>query len=159
MSDPSGLSRKQVQRVLAEARRERSIASRVEIFSRHFLGCPYSSSPLIGSADLPEVFTVSLEAFDCVTYIETVLALAHTTTVDGFLEWLRKIRYEGGRMEWKRRNHYMTAWMRNNIRDGTVGRIPASMVPTVTRERNLNILPGILSRHVSVKSVPKSAIP
>ncbi len=49
----------------------------------------------MGSADSAEVFTASIDRFDCVTYIETVVALARASTVDGFIEWLRKIRYDG----------------------------------------------------------------
>ena len=154
---PLGLSRRRVQ-VLAEAKHDRSTASRIETFSRHFLGFPYKPFPLIGSADSPEVFAASLDGFDCVTYIETVLALARGVSVDGFITWLRKIRYEQGCVEWKRRNHYMTGWMRNNLRDGTICHISASTVPTVTRERVLNVLPGLPARRTTIKLVPKSAL-
>jgi len=158
MTLPLGLSRR-VQQVLTEAKHNRSTVSRIETFSGHFLGYPYKPFPLIGSAGTPEVLVASLDGFDCVTYMETVLALARSTTVDGFIGWLRKIRYERGRVEWKRRNHYMTGWMRNNLRDGTVRRIAASTVPTVRRERVLNALPGLPARTASIRSVPKNALP
>ena len=48
----------------------------MEALSRYFLGHPYQINPLIGSAGTPEVFTVSLDAFDCVTFVETILALS-----------------------------------------------------------------------------------
>jgi cell wall-associated NlpC family hydrolase len=159
MSHPVGLSRRRVQQVLAEAKHDRSTASRIETFSRHFLGFPYKPFPLIGSAGTEEVFAVSLEGFDCVTYVETILALARAATVDNFIEWLRKIRYEDGRIEWKRRNHYMTGWIRNNLREGIVCRVSGSKVPTVSRERLLNVLPGLPAQPTRVKSIPKSAIP
>jgi hypothetical protein len=158
MSHPSGLSRRRVQQVLAEAKHDRSTPNRIETFSRRFLGCPYKSSPLVGSVDTPEVFTASLDSFDCVTYIETVLALARAATVDGFITWLRKIRYQQGRVEWRRRNHYMTQWMRNNLREGTLRRVPATAIPTVRSERLLNVLPGLPARRTSLRSVPKNAV-
>jgi hypothetical protein len=156
---PLGLSRRRVRQVLAEANRDRTSSSRIETLSRHFLGYAYKPFPLIGSAETPEVFTASLDGFDCVTYIETVLALSRAATVDSFINGLRMIRYEHGRIEWKRRNHYMAGWIRNNLCDGTVRRIPASTVPTVTRERFLNVLPGLPARRARIRSVPKKALP
>lgn len=154
-----GLSRARVRQVLAEARHERSISSRIETLSRDFIGYPYKPFPLIGSADTPEVFAASLDGFDCVTYIETILALACAATVDGFITWLRKIRYERGRIGWKTRNHYMTGWIRNNLRDGTIRRIAATSVPTVSRERVLDVVPGLRVRRTIVKCIPKNAVP
>jgi cell wall-associated NlpC family hydrolase len=123
------------------------------------LGRPYEPNPLIGSADTPEVFTASFERFDCVTYIETVLALALAHNFDDFTECLRKIRYEGGRVEWERRNHYMTLWIRNNVREGIIRPVSMPAVPTLTRERILNIVPGLAPQRTRMKCVPKRAVP
>ena len=155
---PVGLSRPRVRQVLAEAKHDRPASSRIEAFSHYFLGYPYKPFPLIGSADTPEVFTSSLDGFDCVTYIETVLALTRTATIDGFITRLRKLRYEKGRVEWKKRNHYMTGWIRNNLRNGMIRRIPTASVPTVSHKRVLDVVPGLPARRTTVKCVPKSAI-
>src|SRR5208337_2969344 len=96
---PRGLSRRRVEQLLSETKYDRSIGCRLDVLSRHFLGHSYKPNPLIGSADTSEVFTASLDGFDCVTYIETVLALARAANVDDFIEWLRKIRYAEGRIE------------------------------------------------------------
>src|SRR5215469_10550401 len=122
---PRDLGPQLVERLLSETRYDRSIASRIDVLSRHFLGHPYQPNPLIGSADTCEVFTASLDGFDCVTYIEAILALARASNVEDFLKWLRKIRYEQGRVEWSRRNHYMTHWIRNNVGEDIVR--PVSM--------------------------------
>ena len=156
---PRGLSRRRVERLLLKAKNDRSIASRIDFFSRYFLGCPYKPNPLIGSADTAEVFVASLDRFDCVTYIETILALACATTVDDFFEWLRKIRYERGRIHWEARNHYMTAWIRNNVREGIIRPVSTPAVPTISRERVLNVVPGLAARRTRVKCVPKRAQP
>ena len=76
-------------------------------FPDKFLGLPYSST-LIGSAQQPEVFVASLDRFDCVTYIETVVALARASNAAQFAEFLRHLRYDHGRVAWEKRNHYMT---------------------------------------------------
>src|SRR3989442_7455729 len=136
-----------------------SAANRIEVLSRHFLGNPYKTNPLIGSSDTPEVFTASLDGFDCVTYIETVLALARSSNADDFTEWLRKIRYEQGRIQWERRNHYMTGWIRNNVRERIIG--PGSMpaLSMLGEERALNVVPGLAPQRTRVMYAPKRAMP
>jgi hypothetical protein len=156
---PRGLSRRRVEQLLSKLNGDRSARSRIETLSRRFLGRPYKTNPLIGSADTAEVFTASLDAFDCVTYIETVLALARASDVADFSECLRKIRYEQGRIEWKRRNHYMTRWIQNNARNGVVAQISSPAVPTLTTERVLNIVPGLGRQRARMKWVPKRALP
>ena len=114
---------------------------------------------MIGSADTAEVFTASLDGFDCVTYIETVVALARASNVDNFTNWLRKIRYEQGRIQWDRRNHYMTLWIRNNIRNGILNPVSMPAVPTISKERVLNVVPGLAPLRTRIECVPKAAMP
>src|SRR6202521_6012034 len=98
---PRALSRRHVAQLLSETKYDRSTGSRINVLSRHFLGHSYVSNPLIGSADTAEVFTASLDGFDCVTYIETIMARARASKVDDFVEWLLKIRYDHGRIQWQ----------------------------------------------------------
>jgi hypothetical protein len=156
---PRGLSRREVEDLLSETRHDGFAHSRMDVLSRHFLGYPYEPNPLIGSSDTREVFSASLDGFDCVTYIETILALACASDVDEFVEWLRKIRYEQGCVEWKRRNHYMTHWIRNNVREGLLRPVSMPAVPTHSRERILSAVPGLAEQRTCVKCVPKSAVP
>jgi len=158
-AEPRGLSRRRVEQLLSEAKHDRFVAGRIDVLSRRFLGHSYQSNPLIGSADTAEVFTASLDGFDCVTYIETILALARASNVDDFIEWLRKIRYEQGRIQWEQRNHYMTLWLRNNIREGIIRPVSTPAAPMVSRERVLNGVPGLASQRTRVKCVPKPAVP
>ncbi len=148
-----------MEQLLLQAKGDHSVGSRIDLFSRHFLGRPYKPNPLIGSADTAEVFTASLDGFDCVTYIETTLALACATTVDDFIERLRKIRYERGHIQWERRNHYMTVWIRNNVREGIIRQVSTPAVPRISTERVLNVVPGLAVRRTRVKCVPKRAEP
>src|SRR5208283_4449517 len=145
-AQPRGLSRRRVEQLLSETKGEPSAGRRLDVLSRHFLGHSYKPNPLIGSADTAEVFTASLDGFDCVTYIETIVALAGASNVDDFTEWLRKIRYEGGRIQWERRNHYMTLWIRNNIREGIIRPVSIPDVPIVIRERVLNVVAGLTAQ-------------
>jgi hypothetical protein len=158
-AQPRGLSRRHVDQLLSKTKYDRSASNRIDVLSRHFLGHSYKSNPLIGSADTAEVFTASLDGFDCVTYIETIVALARALNVDDFIEWLRKIRYEQGCIQWERRNHYMTFWILNNVREGIISPVSTPAVPIVSRERFLNVVSGLAAQRTRVKCVPKPALP
>ncbi len=138
-----------------DGRRE-PLGVRIEHASRRLLGQPYLAQPLIGSAQTPEVFTVSLDGFDCVSYVETVLALALARTPEQVAAVVRRIRYRDGVVDWARRNHYMTGWIRNNAREGFVLR-PRLAAPTVARARTLDVVAGLPPRRVLVRCVPKRA--
>ena len=130
----------------------------MDVLSRHFLGRAYEQNPLIGSCETAEVLTASIDKFDCVTYIETVLALARSADLDEFVEWLRAIRYEHGNIQWERRNHYMTGWIRNNVRAGIIRTVAMQAATTINRERVLNVVPGLKPKRVRMKCIPKPAV-
>jgi len=157
-AQPRGLSRRRVEQLLLKAKSRRSAVSRIDAFSHHFLGHRYKANPLIGSSDTPEVFTASLDGFDCVTYIETILALSRASNAVDFTQWLQRIRYQDGRVEWTRRNHYMTGWIRNNTKAGVVRLVAMPSEATVVRSRLLNLLPGLAPKLVRIRCLPKSDI-
>jgi hypothetical protein len=134
----------------------RSAGTRIEFLSRQFLGLPYTTT-LVGSAEQPELFIADLGGFDCVTYIETVLALARASDVDNFTEWLRKIRYDQGHVDWRKRNHYMTEWIRNNTRIGVLRPVSRNVQSKVKR-RTLNVVPGFPPVRARFECIPKPAI-
>lgn len=152
-AEPRGLSRRRVQQLLSKTVSNRSVGARIEVLSRHFVGCPYTANSLIGSAETPEVFAVSFEGFDCVTFVETVLALARASDANEFVDLLRRIRYEDGRIEWLRRNHYMTGWIRNNSL-----RPVSSRVRAVAKERTLTVVPGLPAKRARFFCVPKTYV-
>src|SRR6185436_3462832 len=129
----------------------------LESISGRLLGRPYTINPLIGSADVPEVFTLSLDGFDCVTYMESVLALAGARTASGFESRLKRIRYDQGRVDWRRRNHYMTDWIRNNERAGFVRLIPAD-AEVRRKDRVLNVVPGLPAKRQRFTCIPKQSL-
>ncbi|MBI3951016.1 MAG: DUF1460 domain-containing protein [Acidobacteria bacterium] len=143
---------------LDQVRNVYSAGERMNIISGHFIGYPYMMNPLIGSLNVPEVFTASLEGFDCVTYIETVLALALAGSVDQFVEIIRQIRYENGQVDWKSRDHYMTDWIKNNVRQGFVRNITRGN-DTASRTRTLSMIEELPPRTVTFKCFPKRVFP
>ncbi len=96
----------------------------VAAVARSFLGAPYLARPLERPG--PERLVVNVSAFDCVTYVETVLALARVLSPDGastdaFVRALEYIRYRGGRIDgYASRLHYFTDWIRDNRAKGVI---------------------------------------
>src|ERR1700693_5043962 len=158
-AQPRGLSRRRVEQLLSKTKYDRSAGRRIDVLSRHFLGHPYNPNPLIGSADTAEVFTASLDGFDCVTYIETIVALSRASNVDDFTEWLGKIRDERGRIQWERRDHYSTLWIRNNVREGIIRPVSMPAVPMLKMDRVLNVVPGLDPQRSRLRCIPKAAVP
>jgi hypothetical protein len=109
---------------IARAQRERldtlPIGEVVARVGSWFVGAPYTPSTL--EAPGPEGLVVNLREFDCVTYVESMLALgrvirARQTNFDDFRNALRSIRYRDGRLaEYPSRLHYFSEWISDNTR-------------------------------------------
>jgi hypothetical protein len=154
---PFGLDSAEVERVLKSAAAATDFAGRIARISETFLGRPYVEGSLGGGADLTEELTVSLEAFDCVTYIETVLALALAETVEEFVDNLREIRYEAGRVDWFHRNHYMFDWARNNEQRGFVANVTTGAA-TLKKTCTLSLIPGLPARTATFHYFPSQSL-
>jgi len=154
---PRGLDAGRARRLLAAAKAHRAVGARVDALSKALLGCPYEAHGLVGSAETPEAFTASLERFDCVTYVETVLALALSARADDFAGWLRRIRYDGGEVRWRSRNHYMTGWIRASTRLGVVRKMRTGL-PGTRLERRLDVVPGLPPSRARFTCVPKGQL-
>lgn len=92
-------------------------ASRLEAASKALLGRPYLLGPLgEGDSALGEAKPrLRLDVFDCVTYLETSLAIAVSVDSSRFLATMDSIRYLGGKVEWKSRNHFFEGeWIPRN---------------------------------------------
>lgn len=96
-----------------------------------FLGRPYEA----GMLDRPteETLIVSLESFDCVLYVEAVLALARGIAVKDysfatFEQHLQDQRYRNGQLDgYCSRLHYFSEWIANNEARGTVTNITQAL--------------------------------
>lgn len=78
---------------------------RLKSISKRFVGRPYLRSPLGEGWGIDEDPTIRFDAFDCTTYVETVLALAISLSPSSQLNNLNRIRYVGGRVEYQARRH------------------------------------------------------
>src|SRR5262249_4716842 len=143
-----------IEAAISSAFGNKDLSSKLEGVSGYFLGRPYLDNPLGGGPDQNEKLSVSTRGFDCVTFIETVLAASQSRNMKDFVSVLKRIRYQDGQMSWTKRNHYMVGWARQNqaagfVRDLTLGAAARK------HRRHLNIVPGVKPRTVTFRSFPK----
>lgn len=93
---------------------------RVREASAAFLGTPYRLSPLGEGRGIDSDPRLRLDAVDCLTFVETSLALAEARSLDEVLPILDDIRYaENSAPDFQRRLHLMEAqWIPALIRKG-----------------------------------------
>ncbi|HSA24721.1 MAG TPA: DUF1460 domain-containing protein, partial [Myxococcota bacterium] len=97
--------------------------ARLAALSARFLEVPYLLSPLGEGPGHPpdEDPLLRLDAVDCTTFVEQVMAFARARDLAGALRELRRIRYLDGRMEFGLRKHDMLAqWLPDNQRLGVL---------------------------------------
>jgi len=154
---PSGLDLAEASRILTQVDEETGLAARIAWISAYFLGWPYVECSLGGGPNLPEELRVSLKAFDCVTYIEVVLALARTQTADEFVDAIRRIRYRNGKVDWFHRNHYMVDWARNNEERGLIANLTAGPL-SADKTCTLNLIAGFPTRTATFRYFPTQSL-
>lgn len=91
-----------------------SLKNRLKFWAEYFIGTPYSDSPLGEGDQGPRL---RFDVFDCMTYVETCLALATADRTEDILPNLDKIRYHDGVVSFHKRNHFISVdWLPNNFR-------------------------------------------
>lgn len=113
-----------------------------------------------------ERLVVNVSAFDCTTFVETVLALAQCVrgnrmTPAAFKHHLRRIRYRGGKIAgYASRLHYFTDWLRDNGKKKILTDISATLDATPIRRKinymtaNRDLYPA-LKRNESFDEIKK----
>lgn len=116
---PSAAGEARIERLIAEAKGLPTVAQRIDFISGALRGTRYGAYTLIGGPRRPERFVVRDDAFDCVTYCETVLAAALAHDRGEYERSLRTIRYHNGVVTWRERNHYFFEWCQHNVENKT----------------------------------------
>ena len=101
----------------------KDITQRVVLFSELLLDRPYVLFPLGEgrSGEFDQAPLYRMDAFDCETYIDSVLALAFGEDLNSFKRYITQIRYKKGRVSFIDRNHFSSLdWNTNNQREGFV---------------------------------------
>ena len=132
------------------------IGARIDVISHALVGSPYVSYPLIGGPKKPEEFVLRDDAFDCVTFCETVLAAARSSTLADFAPQLRRIRYREGVVDWRERNHYFADWSLQNIANGVCR---ALVLPEATIvDKTVSYMRGLPVERVALTSIPAASV-
>ncbi len=112
----------EVAKVLSRHAEVTDTIKRVDLYSQSFLGLPYGAGGPLGEgpdARYDQDPLYRFDTFDCTTYVETVVALAHSQDVPEFLRHIDEIRYENGVVDYTTRNHFPSLdWIPNNIANG-----------------------------------------
>jgi hypothetical protein len=143
-----------IDKLIVEAKAHGAISQRIEFISQALLGSSYRGYTLIGGPRSPEKFVVRDDAFDCVTFCETVLAAAIARAPGAFEETLRTIRYHDGIVTWRERNHYFFEWSQHNIENKTCRAI--AMDGAVEIERTVYWHKALGKRRFSMQVIPRA---
>lgn len=120
-----------------------------------FLDKPYVAGTL--DKNNQEKLVINLREFDCVTYIETVIALANIAergelSFEKFAAELQRIRYRNGVMSgYDSRLHYTSEWVSNNIKTAVLK--PLNRVSgTVTETKTIDFMSSHRSSYNALKN-------
>ena len=108
------LTQESLDSILYESSRIDDMGMRIDFLSRHFLETPYQESTLRGDINTPEVFVINLEGIDCFTFLDYVESMRLSSSFREFKENLKRVRYRGGDVSFKNRNHFFTDWSEFN---------------------------------------------
>lgn len=120
----------------------------IQEIATNFLGTPYEAGLLDRTSQ--ETLVISLQKFDCLLFVETILALARTITersysYDEFSSHVSRQRYFQGKMtDYCSRLHYFSHWIFDNQQRDLVTNITADL-GGVTIIKKLNFMTG--NRH------------
>lgn len=145
-------SREELQDYLNKFEAYQDTTVRLDLYSRSFLGVPYGHGGPLGEGPQGRYDQDPLyrfDAFDCTTYVETMMSLALSKDADEFEKTMDEIRYENGIVDYLKRNHYPSLqWIPNNISNGILKEINHLVLPESeikTAEAVIN-LPGWLKK-------------
>lgn len=131
---------------------------RLGALSAYLVGRPYLDRPLVGGPDEPERLVSRLDGFDCVTYVESVWALASASGPAEFEPALVALRYHQGRVEWSARNHYISQWLERNRQAGRVETVCAEPLVALERARTLAALPDYPAVDWTPRGLPRARV-
>ena len=98
----------------------RPMGAIVAFIGERFLGSPYEAGTLDPPSASGEQLIANVHSFDCVTFVENVLALSrcvasNSMSFDAYRSELQRIRYRhGNRTGYTSRLHYFTDWIADN---------------------------------------------
>lgn len=119
---------------VARIHEPRSIPERLSLATEPFLGTPYAISPLGEGEGVDPDPRLRWDQADCLTFIETAMALAAAPSFDALVPLLDDVRYAEVPPSFLNRNHFVEAqWLPNNLLKGWIRDVSAEVAPGRTR--------------------------
>jgi hypothetical protein len=119
--------------VAEKARGATSMADRLRITSDPFVGTPYGNSPLGEGVGVDPDPRLRWDVVDCLTFVETSIALAVAPSQDRLLSVLDDIRYASLPPSFEHRNHFTEAqWVPHNVEKGYIRSISREIAGDAT---------------------------
>ncbi len=122
---------------------DRPMGEIIQAIGDYFLGKPYAEGLLDKSGT--EKLVITLDKFDCVLFVETVLAIARGVAVQdynyqNFVNRIESQRYLNGKMNgYCSRLHYFSEWINDNQKRQTVENITAKL-GGIPMDKRLNFM-------------------
>jgi len=135
--------RRVMQYATAQSLHQRPMGEIVQAIANQFLGAAYKANLLDQSKE--ETLVITLNQFDCVLFVETVLAIARGVAVQDysyptFVNHLRDQRYRDGQMNgYCSRLHYFVDWISDNQKRRTVQNL-GQQLGGVSLNKTLNFM-------------------
>jgi hypothetical protein len=116
--------------------RTRPLAARIDAVSETMLGKPYVADPLGEGSGVDPQPVVRYDAYDCLTFVEEVLALSMAGDPDHAADIRLALRYDDSEVDYTQRNHFMELqWIPRAIEGGWLRDTTREYGPTSRLER------------------------
>jgi len=140
--------------LIVAARGLEPISQRIDFISAALRGTRYQGYTLIGGPRRPEQFVLRDDAFDCVTFCETVLAAARARDTGTFENALQDIRYRNGYVNWFERNHYFFEWCQHNVENKTCRWLDMDGAADISK--TVDSQKGLSKRRFAMRVIPRA---
>ncbi len=150
-------------RVAAALRAAPAGGARASAATRPLLGAPYLASPL-GEGRGPDPDPrFRLDAFDCMTFVETAVALGSAATLEEAARALDDVRYAGAPALAERNHEVLSQWIPSNVARGWIADVGASVAGARARRETKAYSPeswaAVRAAGRAIPGLPRSRLP
>lgn len=156
-------TRAAIEDVLRAASAMRDLSAKIDFISSRFLGVPYGSSTLSGSADGTEALVIDLRAVDCFTYLDYVESMRLSRSLGEFRRRLAEVRYRSAVVSYGTRNHFFTDWAETSRVEDVTATAGRERAETVRKTLNVradgsHLLAGVPAVEREIVFIPAACI-
>jgi hypothetical protein len=151
---------REVSRTLARAP---AGGARAAAATRSLVGAPYLASPLGEGAGRDPDPRFRLDAFDCMTFVETALALASASSLEEARHALDDVRYAGSPTFAARNHEVLSQWLPSNLEKGWIADATAPLAGRAARTAAKEYTPAswqaVREAGRAIPGVPRARLP